>query len=250
MQRTMKAKEKNQLDTSQGPLLLKIVGSILMLIIGFDFVLRLFFAQFDDLNWQQGFQTELVDRGVIALIGLVLIYLGILITPKPAKSSTEPDFGPNPIADGRFWAFVVASILGFVYLVVIPLLHFQTTGAMLTKANEGFNAREATATQQIQGKQQQLTSIANSGQIDELLKSEQVDPAQKQVFSQIKSNPNLIQQQAQQELAQVKADKEKAIAQINNEALVSRLRTEIRSVLIAIAFIAIGWTGLRDVLKG
>jgi hypothetical protein len=258
MQRTMKAKETNRSNIGQGALLLKIVGSILMLIIGFDFVLQLLFNpleqlnEFDALQWQQSFQTELVDRGVIALIGLVLIYLGTLLTPKPAQSSTDPDFGPNPVADSRFWVFVLASLLGLLYLI-IPILHFQATGNMLSKATAELDNRETKAQQQIQGKQQQLSSIANSGQIDELLKSEQIDPAQKQLLSQIKANPNLIQQIQQQDqvqLSQMKADKTKAVDSLNRETLVSRLRTEIRSVLIAIAFILIGWTGLRNVLKG
>jgi hypothetical protein len=259
MQPTMKAKETNRSSIGQGALLLKVVGSILMLIIGFDFVLQFSFAQLDQLNefeaiqWQQSFQTELVDRGVIVLIGLILIYLGILLTPKPAKSSTEPDFGPNPVADSRLWVFVVASLLGFLYLVVIPILHFQSTGGMLSKATAELNDRETKVQQQVQEQQQQLSSIANSGQIDEFLKSDQIDPAQKQLLSQIKANPNLIQQLQQQDqakLSQMKADKAKAVDSLNREALVSRLRTEIRSALIAIAFIAIGWTGLRNVLKG
>jgi TolA-binding protein len=157
------------------------------------------------------------------------------------------------VADSRLWVFVVASLLGFLYLVVIPILHFQSTGGMLSKATAELNDRETKVQQQVQEQQQQLSSIANSGQIDEFLKSDQIAPAQKQLLSQIKANPNLIQQLQQQDqakLSQMKADKAKAVDSLNREALVSRLRTEIRSALIAIAFIAIGWTGLRNVLKG
>ncbi|MCM1983392.1 HpsJ family protein [Lyngbya confervoides] len=241
----MKTLEKNPLR-DQGTLILGIIGTLLLLTYLFDFGIRLFTAQFENLTWQQNFLNELIDRGVTPLLGLVFIYIGTLF--HSSTDATVPS-QESPLKDGRFWLFVVSSLLGLLYLILIPF-HFNTTGSILSSAIEQYDQEEGRAQQEIQLRQQQLSALASSDQADQILQNQQIPEAQKELLRQAKENPSVIEQRAQQELTNVQQQKAEAIKKANSEALVARLRAEFRSALLAVAFAVLGWTGLRNVLKG
>lgn len=58
---------------------LKVVGVILILSFLLDFVILSFPSGPRDSQWQVGFATALIDRGIIPLVGLALIFTGYWI---------------------------------------------------------------------------------------------------------------------------------------------------------------------------
>ena len=148
-----------------------------------------------------------------------------------------------------FGLFVVASLFGLLYLILIPL-HFNTTGQILSETVAQFEQEAARAEQGIQAQKEQLNTIANSPDLDKLLANEQLPPAQKELLTQVKADPTIVNKRADEELGKINAQKDTAIAKANKEAMLARLRSELRSLLLSIAYAALGWTGLRNVLKG
>jgi hypothetical protein len=228
----------------QGATILGIVGMLLVLTYLLDFGIRLFAAQFENLNWQQGFLNEMMDRGITPLLGLSFIFVGSLL-----QFGSSPENNTDSLVkDGRFWMFIVASLFGLLYLILIPL-HFNTTGKILTETVTQFDREAARAEQGIQSQQAQLKQIVDSGEINKLIANEQLPPAQKQLLTEVKADPTVVEKRAKEELEKIANQKATAVKQANSEALLARLRSELRSLVLAIAYIVLGWTGLRNVLK-
>lgn len=233
----------------QGATVLAAVGTVLILTYVFDFGIRLFPGQYENLSWQQAFLNELIDRGITPLLGLVFIFVGSLFRMTAGEAGGLPGASGSLVKDGRFWVFVLASLFGLLYLILIPL-HFSTTGNILSDAVAQFEQEASRAQQGIEAQQAQLKSIADSGEIDTLIANEQIPAAQKELLEEVKADPSIVEKRGQEELEKINAQKETAVDQANSEAMRARLRSEVRSLLLAFAYAALGWTGLRNVIRG
>ncbi len=235
------------LSLAQGASVLGIVGAVLLLTFVVDFGLQLFVAQFDNLQWRQQLVDTLIDRGAIPLFGMALIFIGTLF-----RDVANPDEATllisSPLKDGKFWLFCFASLFGLVYLLLIPA-HFAATGNLLDDASSQLSQREEQQKREIQAVQQQLQSIVDNKQLDQLLQQPQLPPQEKQLLETIKQDPTVIQTRTQEGLSKAQSDREAAIKKLHQDATFSRLRAELRSMLLAIAFAVLGWTGLKNVLK-
>ena len=63
------------------------------------------------------------------------------------------------------------------------------------------------------------------------------------------ADPKKFAQESEQNLQQLQKQKQKAQSQASERMLKTGVRTSLASFLLAIAYITIGWTGLRRVLK-
>ncbi|NCJ08064.1 hypothetical protein GS597_16420 [Synechococcales cyanobacterium C] len=223
---------------------LKWVGIVLVLSFVLDFGIRLGSSQFDNSEWQLGFMSEMIDRGIIPLIGLAFIYAATgfkaVVTPMSDTAESAP-----PWQDARFWSFVVASLLGLLFILLVPL-HFTTTSRLL---NDGLDRLEQQASQQellVQQEQRQLQSIASSGQLDQLLQNPQLPPDQLAILQELKENPEALNARVEERLTELRQQKQSAEGEAKSEARTTQLRAGTRSLLLAVGFVLIGWTGLRD----
>lgn len=253
----------DQRPTPPAALVLQFVGIILVLTFFLDFVIRLIALPVSTEEMQYNLMNELIDRGVMPLIGLALVYMGFWLkrSVTPLKSSGVP------WKDSNFWTFVFASLLGLLFLIVIPF-HYAKTGELFTKGMEQFDQRVAQdelrvqqGQRQLEQEKQQWQAISkDSSQIDTLLQNPQIPPQQKAALQQLKQDPAALEKASQNTLVQIEEnlkqvktqqtelEKRKAeqIEQAKGERFMSRTRSSIRSILLAAGFAVIGWTGLRD----
>lgn len=223
---------------------LKLVGAIIILTYIIDFLVLLIAPQFSDLQWQLSTMTQLIDRGILPLIGFALIYAGFWVQTSAGAISA---LGGNHAAwqDSRFWTFVFASLLGLLFILLIPL-HFSATGQLSQQALERVNQQIAQAEVQLDQDKRQLQEIANSGQLDQLLSSNQLPAEQLALLQQVKQDPQAIEKRVAARQQEIQQQKTQLTKQTNQEALLTRLRSEIRSFFLAIGFITVGWSGLRE----
>ncbi|NJM78140.1 MAG: hypothetical protein HC852_23150 [Acaryochloridaceae cyanobacterium RU_4_10] len=228
-------------------LVLPVVGIVLILTFVFDFVIRLFSLQWNKPEIQINFWNELIDRGVIPLIGLALVYAGFWLNGILShQSETEDSPAPSPANNPQFWTFVFASLLGLVFLLLLPL-HFSSSGEVVNAAITRTDQQEAQMKFGIQQEQQQIQQvIATPGQLDEILKTRKLPPEQLALFEELKKDPKALDKRAAQKLEEMKKQKQQVLNQVNQEVGQIRWRYEIRSLLLSLGFISIGWTGLRD----
>jgi uncharacterized membrane-anchored protein YhcB (DUF1043 family) len=247
------------------------VGLILILTFFLDFLVRLTSPQMSTVELQLTLLNDLIDRGVIPLIGLALIYVGLwfqrfaspVITPEATASKESLAAWQDP----KFWTFVFASLLGLMFVLIIPF-HYARTGDVIQKAlaqvEQEWTGNKTSFDQQlnqIKLEEQQWQAISKDPtQLDQLLQNPQLPPQQKTILSQLKQDPQVLKQnidgrvqQLQQQQTQLtkqfaEAEKKKAevLKRLDSERSMTRLRAIMRSVLLAVGFVSIGWTGLRD----
>jgi hypothetical protein len=230
----------------QTSLVLPIVGIILLLTVVYDFTVRLFTLAGDKPDLQLNFLNELIDRGVIALLGLALVYAGFWINQFfKSPSNAIADSGNAPWRSAQFWTFILASLLGLIFLLLIPF-HFSVSGQILSASTTRADQQEAQIKFQIQQQQQEVQAVLAGGQIDQLLQRKDLAPDKVAILQELKKDPQAFDKKAAQQLQEMKKQKQQALDQVSKEVTLNRWRAEVRSLLLTLGFIAIGWTGLRD----
>lgn len=226
----------------QSPLasqVLNLVGVILILSFLVELLVLLISPQFANPRWQVDLITQLVDRGIIPLVGFAFIYTAFGFQPAPGMSRQAA--WQNP----KFWAFVVASLLGLLFLLMIPF-HLTTTGQLSQEAISSIDQRASQAEVQIQQRQSQIKALVQSGQIDQLIQSNRVPPEQIPLLQQLKQDPQALEREAEAARNRLREQQQQAQVQTRTDTTKSRLRISLRSLLLAIGYITIGWSGLRE----
>jgi hypothetical protein len=260
----------NRFTSANAALTLKVVGLILIVSFLLDFLILLFPFQPTDRIWQINVVTQIVDRGIVPLVGVGALFTGYWMQ--------EASDSPKGI-DFRFPVLILSSILGLMFLLFFPL-HLNNVRQASTQAvNQISQDAEQAETQlknQLSQFQAQLNNEQGKAQLEQLraqakaqftellkdeqkyqqaLNSPQIPAAQKELLKKFKANPQeldqFIAQQtdpqglANQRLNQIRQRKEDASKQAKDNAGKSGLRIGISSLLLAIGYIIIGWTGLR-----
>ncbi|NET43698.1 HpsJ family protein [Okeania sp. SIO2B3] len=252
---------------------LTIVGIIMILSSLLDFVVLSIPFNISSRAWQIGLVTQLVDRGIIPMVGMALLFTGYWVS----SNSGLQDNSTSSILDLRFWGLLLASLLGLIYLLLFPL-HLNNTRLARAEAIERINQQASQAeTQlearvstsefqnQIQQRQSQLknqfsTLLGDETRLNEALENEQLSAQVKSLLEQSKDNPQVIdeflnrqaQQLPTQLLTRIRTRKQELEEQANTNSFKSSLRTGLSSLLLAIGYIMIGWTGLKNmgIIKG
>ena len=270
------------INNSQSPFItqtLKLVGVVLILSFLLDFVILAFPAGERDALWQIGFITATVDRGITPVIGLAFLMVGYWFERSNNDTLTQP---PSWLSL-KFWALLLSSLLGLLFLVMIPL-HINNVNTESARAveriNENSSQEEAKLQNEISQAQAQLGDpnvrtklesdknkfktqvtalLQNEQQFNQAINSDRNPENEKKLLRQFKANPDALEDFLTQQsdpvalgskrLAQLQTQKQKLVNQAKQEALQSSIRMTIRSLLISIAYIFIGWMGLRSLLS-
>jgi hypothetical protein len=254
---------------------LKVVGVILILSFLLDFVILSFPSGPRDSQWQVGFATALVDRGIIPLVGLALIFAGYWIE----KNNSDFLVNRKSWLDLRLWA-VLSSLLGLVFLLLVPI-HLNNVNQARAQTIEQISQDATRAESNLQAQLGQLqTQLGDErvqaelerqrsqfrSQVNELLQDEQrfnqaiqsgqISETERKLLQQFKADPKsldaYVAQQADpqtllvQRLNQIRAQQEQLKQQARQDAWKSGLRIGMSGLLLAFGYIVIGWTGLRS----
>ena len=249
---------------------LKVVGIILILSALLDCIVLSLPGETSDIinrGWQLAAATQIVDRGIIPLIGIALLMTGFWVDSSSGVSIERRNFW----VDLRFWALLISSFLGLIYLLLVPI-HLNNTRLelqdALTQVNKEAGQAEAQLEGQIKSEQfkaqvDQLKSqrrsqigalLQDEGKLQEALKSPDVPKELKAVLQQSKNDPKaldkFLEQQAQelpnQARNEIRTRKQQKEKELRTRSRNSSLQTGISSLLLAIGYITVGWTGLRS----
>lgn len=237
--------------------ILKMTGIILILLYLLDCAILLMAPKFQDSQWLLAFTTQLVDRGFVPLMGFAFLFTGLWIE-REARGAEAPAQSSQGL---RLSALLLSSALGLLFLLMIPL-HVNATRAaaddQLKQVAQEANKAQGQLDSQVQQLKGQVDMQLNS--IDQAIKNGQIQgdqlvQAQKQQeqLRKLKADPKALEAQIgparNQELTRIQNRKQELESQIQDNSLRSGLRIGLASVLLAIAYAAIGWTGLRRMLS-
>ena len=249
---------------------LKVVGIILILSALLDCIVLSLPGETSDLlnrAWQLAAATQIVDRGIIPLMGIALLMTGFWVDSSSGVSIERRKVG----LDLRFWALLISSLLGLVYLFLVPV-HLNNTRLELQDALAQVDREAGQAEGQLEAqitsdqfkvqieqlKNQRRTQIAallqDDGKLQQALQSSDVPQELKTVLRNSKNDPkaldNFLEQQAQelptQARNEIRTRKQQKEKELRTRSRNSSLQTGISSLLLAIGYITVGWTGLRS----
>ncbi len=246
----------------------KLIGAILMISALVDYLILLIPPNLLNRTWQLNVTSQLVDRGIVPMVGMALVLVGFWMDSVASGGSQKPS---QPLTDLRFWVALLASLLGLLYLLLFPL-HLNNTRLARTEALSRIEQQATQAESQLENQlgsnqfQQQIeqrksqlknqlnTLLQNEDELNRLLEREDLPQPFREVLEQSQSNPAALDQFLEQQadslptqlLTQIRERKQRLEDQAKTRTLKSSLQTGISSLLLAIAYIGVGWTGLKS----
>jgi hypothetical protein len=265
----MKASNSRQFS-SVAARTLKVVGIILILSALLDSIVLSLPGETSDLlnrAWQLAAATQIVDRGIIPLMGIALLMTGFWVDSSSGVSIERRKVW----LDLRFWALLISTLLGLVYLSLVPV-HLNNTRLELQDALAQVDQEAGQAEGQLEAqiksdqfkaqveqlKNQRRTQIAallqDDGKLQQALQSPDVPEELKALLRNSKNDPkaldSFLEQQAQelptQARNEIRTRKQQKEKELRTRSRNSSLQTGISSLLLAIGYITVGWTGLRS----
>jgi len=238
-------------------LTLKVVGLIMIVSSLLDFVILA--IPFEPLKreWQLGFTTQIVDRGIIPMVGIALVVAGYWISNSISASGAEPK---PAVQDLRFWVFLLSSLLGLIFLLLVPL-HISNVSQQSTDAQKQIDQKASQAEAQLDAQKKNVDLIVKDPQklseLEKAIGSGQVQGEQlarlqalREQLQKFKQDPKALNQQSEAALSQIRSSKQEAQKRATTEAFKLSLRTGLSSLLLAIGYAVIGWTGFAGGLGG
>jgi hypothetical protein len=252
------------------PLILKLVGCIMITSSLLDYVVLLIPFNLQEKTWLVGTITQFVDRGVLPLLGLALLFTGYWLEGGGQDR-------PNPVMSLRFWTLVLSTLLGALFLVMMPLAlvnYNRVSEDQIQEVNKQAEAAENNLQNQVQQNQAQLDGLLKDPkqleqqmkQLDEQLaqmnaalasgqlKGDQLAELEKRKkeLEQVKANPaslgDKVKQARDETLTKIRTEKDQKTEQIKLTAWKTGLRVGMSSLLLTLGYTVIGWFGLRGLL--
>ena len=261
---------KTTTSALSAPFVLKVAGYVMILSTLIDYATLLFPPKFSDQQWVGSTLIQLVDRGVIPLIGMVFVYVSSYLE----GGSLKPE-GRNSLMTGRFGMIILSGLLGLLFLLAVPQ-HFINTknvadtaidriGKETKQQEEGVGPQVQQRLLQLQeqvkdkakldGELKQISDVVASGKNPAT--GQPIEPAQmeqlkssQQELQKLKDDPNYLQKMAKdasdKELQKIRERKIKLEEQARSEATKTTIRTGLGSLLLATAFSLIAWLGFTE----
>ncbi len=251
----------SQLPSPLAATSLKLVGAITILASLIDFITLLFPPQFGNRAWQLATTTQLVDRGIVPLVGIALLFTGYWIDSSLGRTPRRVSL----TLDARFWTCLLACLLGLIFLMTAVLhpnnVRIQSREALTqvdTEATQATSQLEERLSTDLSQRRAQITALLNNeDQLQAAIASGDLDEAQRAQIEQFRNDPAALdaflesqvgeaQTQLQTRIGEQKQDAQK---RLRSEALKATVRVTLSSLLLAIGYTYIGWQGLRRLLS-
>lgn len=248
-------------------LVLKLSGAIFIISALLDFVVLAIPAQWESPQWRVGYISSVVDRGIVPLVGMAFILLAYWIDASVGGGASAKPSKFNL----KLPSFLVASLLGLMFLVFIPL-YLSNLGQLKQTALEQIQQSAEQGGQQIQGFLQQINALSanpqllnqaiqqrtgaiETGQVQGRQLTAQQIAGVRQQRDQLKQLRDISKkpQEFKKRVGEIKnrlqtqlKDQQRAAEdQANIRTFTQGLRIGLSSFMLAIAYTTIGWLGLR-----
>jgi len=243
---------------------LQLVGTIMIVSFALDALTLLFPPNVTQVSWRLGFTSQVIDRGVIPLVGLAFVLAGLWISSMATESGLESPV-QNLLKTG---SVILAAVLGVTFLLIAPIHGADTirsrNQAMRVIDQQASQAETRLSSPQFEAGLERRQNQFKS-QIEQLINSpsdfdrvlSQAPEEQADLLRGFKENRNsldeYVDRQARniptQALQQIRERKQEAEKRTQERAIKSIARS-FSSGLLAIAYLGIGWTGLTGGMGG
>lgn len=196
------------------------------------------------------------------MLGIIALMLAAWVDFNAKKTVT---FKPA-ITDVRFLSFILSSILGVIFLLLIPL-HLDNLQQIRDEAISQIEQQTQQQEQQVQAQFNELQALSQSPEakqqldeqikaIDEALNSGQVPPqqlaqveARKQElvnFQRFANDPNALNARLDELRGQVEKNRAEQQQKAENTVLKEATQIGLRSLILGIGYLILGWFGIQN----
>ena len=229
------------------PRILEVVGSILVLSVLTDYLVYLQAFDFASSEWRLGLVATLVDRGIVPLVGLTLIFLGQWWR---AQAGTATPAWEAPL---RLVSRGVSLILAVVFALTI-VFSFTNFDAARAKFDQQLQQQVKL---QIEPQLNQLTQQLDKMTPDQLRQqleqgkaSGQLPPELLKEYDQLQKNPEelkvrlkaQLEKQKEAAITQLKASAAPHLQKVQTEFLRQVVKTTLMSLLLATGYAVVFWS--------
>lgn len=241
-------------------LALKLVGGITILAALVDFLVLLLPPDLLNRAWQINATTQLVDRGIVPLVGIALLFTGFWIDSYVSGKRSRVSLA----LDARFWTCLLACILGFTFAILAPVhmnnVRLQSQEALeqvTTEATQATNQLEQRLNAEVTQQRDRISSLlSNPEQIEQLVASGNVSAEQAEQIRQFEDSPESLDQflsgQASELRTRLETEigsrREEAANRVRAEATKASIRISLSSILLAVGYIVIGISGIKRLI--
>ncbi len=244
-------------------LILKVTGFILILGTLVDYVLLAVPSNFASGEWMTALISQWLSRGTVPLLGLAILFLGVWFEGNQSESTNRWRILPS-------LAVFLSALLGIFFVVLTPL-YFNSTGlaseAQTTQINQQATQAENQLNQLLEQQRAKVNAIvSNEDQLAQLqrqiesinnsnLSEDQQTQLQqiKSTLEKVKSDPKALDQEVSkartQGMEQIKQKQQDALNKIQTEMRRDRLDMIVSSLLFAIGYLTIAWTGFSSLRR-
>ncbi len=246
---------------------LKLIGVIFILSSLIDYITLAVPLNWQNSQWQIGLVTSIVDRGIVPMVGIAFILVAYWIDSNNEAVPTKPSG-----FDLRLPTFALATILGLIFLLMVPL-HLnnlrQAQATALEQIEQGADqgAEQIQAfLQQVDGLSrnpqllsqqiQQRSAVIDNGQFQgQQLNAQQLESLrqqrdQLQGLQQLSRTPQEYKKRIDELKKQLETQlldrRKQAEERAKLEAFKQGIRIGLSSLMLAIVYSAIGWIGFRN----
>lgn len=242
----------------------KAVGVVMILGTLIDVVIVPLPYDLQDPEWWLRFVTQVVERGVIPLVGVALFLAGNWVDSlagKPLQVSAS-------WRSLQFWILVLACLLSVTYLLFTAFhinnvlrLRSQELSAIAEQAVAEEQELENRIEAEIGQSRQNIQRLLQSPELREQAISQGlISEEEVQRLNEFEQNPEQLEafledldQQAEslrtERQTEIGVRREEAAAQVRRNTFKAGLQIGLSSVLLAVGYAIIGWTGLRQYMK-
>lgn len=203
-----------------------------------------------DIEWRLNLTTQMVERGVVPMLGMALIFSGYGFENLAGVANVQRQAGKYI----KLWVLAIAGVLGLVFLLLVPI-HITTVLAANRQTGDRINQEAIQAQKQLEKRlQQQQTQISDllkdNQQLDDLSNTDKLTKTQLTQLQKFRDDPAALQAQTNAIRSKMKAEiakqKQESLQRSKLGTMKSIVRIAVSSWLLASFYITIAWTGFRS----
>lgn len=241
-------------------LCLKTIGGILVLTSLLDYLTLAIPFQFSDAQWQITFTNQMVDRGIVPMVGIAFILLSYWVESSISQSSSNKGFDLKPPA------FFLSLFLGIIFFLLVPF-HLNNLRVVSSQNLAQIEASTEEAQSLISRRYEELKNPQNAqlitrriSDIDQALDSgkiegqtlnaqqrQQLNSTKQQLenLSKNSKDPATIDARRQEAQNKLKTETSAQKNRAKTQVLKQGLRVGISSLLLSVGYLLMGWFGLQ-----
>jgi ABC-type multidrug transport system fused ATPase/permease subunit len=245
---------------------LKIVGLIMILAALLDIIIIPIPFQLQNREWLEAVAIQVVDRGVVPLVGLALLFMGYWV-----ESVTPGRLDDSKLSWGglKLWVLLLSCLLSLFYLMLV-VVHVNNAFALRAERLEQIQLQasqtetelESRIGQQLGQQRERIsTLLSDDALLNQVIQQGAVSDQDAQLLEQFRDDPQAfdaylqgLEQQAETALTERQTElgirREQARSEVRTNAVKSALRIGLSSLMLAIGYIVIGWSGLKALGQG